>query len=448
MAKSVPTPPDAPLRQAVRLVLLRLVPFLLFMYVIAFLDRANVGFAEAELHADLGLSTAVYAFGAGLFFVGYAVLEVPSNLILHRVGARRWMCRIMVSWGLISAAMMFVQGATSFYVLRLLLGMAEAGFFPGVILYLTYWVPATHRGRAMGLFYLGLPLAQTVGGPLSGWLLGWDGLGGLHGWQWMFLVEGGIAVVVGVLAFFVLTDRPEDARWLSPAQQRSLTDAIERDNAAKTESPHRALSTLFDRRVLYFTALYFCIQIAVYGVTFFLPTQVADLTGEDVGLYVGLVTAIPWTCALITAVLATRLSDLYPRVRVPLATGLLVVSSAGITASAALSSPVLGLIALTLAASGFVAVQPVFWTFPVGYLSGVAAAAGIGLINSIGNLGGFLAPNLREWAEHAIGVPHSGLYALGVAPLLAAALVVGLPAFQRAGGREENPVQPAAPVRN
>ncbi|MBV8591978.1 MAG: MFS transporter, partial [Acetobacteraceae bacterium] len=254
------------LDRAIALARRRLVPFLLLMYVIAFLDRANVGFAKQAFQADTGISEAAYALGAGLFFLTYAILEVPSNLIMHRVGARVWMCRIMVTWGLISAAMMFISSETWFYILRLLLGAAEAGFFPGVILYLTYWFSDRVRGQIMGLFYFGAPLAFIFGSPLSGLLLELNGTAGLRGWQWMFLVEGLLATIVGVWAYWYLESKPAEAGWLPPAGKRALMAAVEGEEEARGQHGPAALSAAFtNSRVLLFIAIYFLIQMSVYG---------------------------------------------------------------------------------------------------------------------------------------------------------------------------------------
>ena len=402
----------------------RLVPFLLLMYILAFLDRANVGFAKESFQLDTGISEAAYAFGAGVFFAGYALLEVPSNLIMHRVGARIWMARIMVTWGLVSAAMMFAHTATTFYVLRLLLGIAEAGFFPGVILYLTYWFPSYARAKVMGLFYFGAPLAFILGSPISGLLLEMDGVLGLKGWQWMFMVEGLLATATGIWAYFYIDDKPADASWLDAEEKRVLNAAVAaEDQDKRVHGPHGVLAALCNPGVLYLSAIYFLIQVAVYGVVFYLPTQVAQLLGKKVGLEVGLVTAIPWICALIAAYLIPRYSDRTGERRWT-AAFTLAVAGAGIAVSAVASdSPLVALIALCFAASGFIAVQPLFWTFPTGYLSGAAAAGGIALVNSFGAAGGFTGPIVRTWAEQSFGWPLAGLYVLGLAAFIGAILI-------------------------
>jgi len=397
----------------------RLVPFLLLLYVLAFLDRVNVGFAKVAMMADTGLSAAAYAFGAGLFFIGYALLEVPSNLILHRVGARRWLARIMVTWGLISAGMMYAWSETAFYVMRLLLGAAEAGFFPGVILYLTYWFPAAQRGRILGMFYFGAPLAFIFGGPASGWIMEMNGWLGLRGWQWMFLIEGLLASIVGVWAYFYLTDRPAQAEWLSPEERDALQAAMDAEEAEKTAAggSHRVRDLLADTRVLHFCLIYFLIQISVYGVVFALPSQVERLLGQSAGLMVGLVTAIPWVCALIAAYAVPRL--LRGSRRKPGAVTVLFIAAVGLAVAGQPQAGV-ALAALSVAAAGFISVQPVFWTFPTERLSGAAAAGGIALINSIGNLGGFCAPSLREWAERRFESTSAGLWVLAASTCLAA----------------------------
>jgi MFS family permease len=414
------------LDRAIALARRRLVPFLLLMYIISFLDRANIGFAKQALQADTRISDAAYALGAGLFFLTYALLEVPSNLIMHRVGARLWMCRIMVTWGLISAAMLFVSGETLFYILRLLLGAAEAGFFPGVILYLTYWFPDRVRGQIMGLFYFGAPLAFIFGSPLSGLLLELDGVAGLKGWQWMFLIEGLLASVVGVWAYWYLDSKPVEARWLPLAEKQTLIAAVEREEHARGEHGPAALGAAFtNSRVLLFVAIYFLIQMSVYGVVFYLPTQVGQLLGKKVGFEVGLVVAIPWICAIVAAYVLPRAADRTGN-RHTIAALTLAVSGIGIAVSGA-TGPALALVALCFAASGFIAVQPMFWTFPTGYLSGVAAAGGIALINALGALGGFVAPNVKNWADATFGSATAGLYVLACTTLLGALLIVGMP---------------------
>lgn len=404
----------------------RLVPFLILMYTLAFLDRSNVGFAKQAFQADTGLSESAFALGAGLFFIGYALFEVPSNLMLHRVGARWWLARIMVTWGLVSAATMFAQGATSFYILRVLLGLAEAGFFPGVILFVTYWFPRRARGRILGLFYFGYPLSLMFGSPLSGLLLDFDGLGGLHGWQWMYLIEGLGASLIGIVAYWALSDRPEQADWLSPGERAALAAELAGEERAKAGEGPATLKRVFtDGRMLHFTLIYFLIQIGSYGVAFYLPTQVSALLGVKVGLEVGLVSAIPWAVALVAMAFWPDLAVRTGREKV---CGFLSILAIGVgLVIAGHTPPVVAVAALCLTTAGIASAQPIFWTFPTSYLGGVAAAGGIAAINSVGNLGGFFAPNLRVWAEAQFGAPVASLYALAVASALGAVLILLLP---------------------
>jgi MFS family permease len=398
----------------------RLVPFLLLMYIVAFLDRANIGFAKQVFQASTGVSDSAYALGAGLFFVGYALFGIPGNLIMQRLGARVWMCRIMIAWGLASAGMMFVRGTVSFYVLRLLLGSAEAGFFPGIILYLTYWFPNRVRGQILGLFYFGAPLAFILGGPLSGILLEMPARGLLN-WQWMFLVEGSLAVMAGLAAFWYLVDKPADAPWLRNAEGLALQAALAREERERqTHGPSAFLTALKDPKLFHFAAIYFLIQMSVYGVVFYLPTEVAAIMGKPVGLEVGLVAAIPWICALAATFWLPRLADRSKRHRM-IAVVILLVSG---VASALFLAPgaVVALASMCVAASGFIAVQPIFWTFPTSYLSGRAAAGGIATINAVGCLGGFVAPSIKVWADNRFGF-HAGLYVLAGFTLLTGGLI-------------------------
>lgn len=429
--------PDADVvKSALAKVTKHLIPFLLLMYVIAFIDRTNLGWAQQEWQANYGISTVSYTFGATLFFIGYAIFEVPSNLIMHKVGARWWMTRIMITWGLVAIGFMFVQGPTSFYVLRFLLGVAEAGFFPGVMVYLTYWFPAARRSWATGLFYMGLPIANMIGNPLSGGLLELDGRLGMDGIHWMFLVEGSLAVIVGFICPFVLVDRPVHAKWLTQQERDHLSSQIEIEEAAKEKAkPISWAKALGDPRILYFCFIYLCIQASVYGLTFFLPKQVTTMTGQKAGFEAALVTAIPWTVALIGVLLIPKIAD---RRQNHLAlTGLMLLfSGVGIAGSAFfLHTPVPALSLLSVAAVGFVCAQPIFWQLPTRYLSGAALAGATGLINAVGNLGGWLAPNLRTWAAEGVwGTTDSpneaaGLIVLGMAGVIGVLLILGLRLF-------------------
>ncbi|HUQ67488.1 MAG TPA: MFS transporter [Flavitalea sp.] len=402
----------------------RILPFLLLMYILAFLDRANLGFAKNAFQADTNLSDTVFAFGAGIFFIGYSIFEIPSNLILHRVGARRWMCRIMISWGIVSALMMFAHNTTTFYLFRFLLGVMEAGFFPGVIYYLTYWYPSAMRARSIGLFYFGIPLALILGGPLSGWLLELDGSAGLKGWQWMFMVEGILATLVGIWAFWYLDDQPATATWLNEDEKRSLKHILEKEESVKNlHGPASVSKALTDGRVLYLCSLYFLIQLAFYGVVYYLPSQVAMIVQQKVGFAVGLLTTIPWMCALVAAYLVSRYSDKTGE-RKKTASAALLFCFIGIITFALSHMPVISMIGLCFSAAGIIAVQPVFWTLPTSYLTGTAAAGGIAFINSLGTLGGFVAPNLKTWAEIRFHSPAAGMFVLAASALAGAMLVL------------------------
>ncbi|HWK44294.1 MAG TPA: MFS transporter [Stellaceae bacterium] len=413
------------LARAVRRAKWRLLPFLILMYLLSYLDRANIGYAKQMYQQSTGVTDAAFAFGAGVFFLTYAAFEVPSNLILYRVGTRVWMTRIMVTWGLVAAAMVFATSDTSFSAIRLLLGAAEAGFFPGAILYMTHWFPAKERSQVLGYFYFGSPLALMLGGPLSGALLDLDGLFGLAGWQLMFLVEGFLASAVGVWAYFYLTDRPADAAWMPEDEREALSRAVAAEEREKMASGKIGFgAVLRDPRLLHFAAIYFLIQISGYGVAFYLPTQVSALLGMKIGLEVGLVSAIPWACAIAAGLFWPGLAS-----RTGYRRSFAVVSLLGITGGlviAANATPAIAIAALCVVTMGIITAQPIFWTFPTGYLGGAAAAGGIAVINAIGNLGGFFAPNVKTAVEAAFHSTAAGLYVLASSALLAAILVTAI----------------------
>lgn len=393
----------------------------MMMYVVSFLDRANIGFAKQALQTYEGINERVYALAAGLFLLSYSLCGFPSNLILHHIGAKVWMTFLMVTWGLLSMATMFVTGSTSFYVLRLLLGVMEAGFFPGVILYLTYWFPNRVRGQMMGLFYLGVPLALIVGGPLSGLLLEMPRWGGLQGWQWMFLVEGFMAVALGSVAYWFVDNKPATAAWLPADEREALADALAQEEIERRSvGPAKLLPMLRDLRVLRFLLIYTLIQMSTYGAIFYLPAEISALLHKPAGLEVGLVSAIPWTCTLAAVYFLPKLADQWRNHRQVAALTLLVAGCASFVFPTA--GPKLGLVALSIAVSGFISVQPLFWTFPTAYLADVAAAGGIAVIG-MGNLGGFLAPNVKVWADEYFHSPRAGLYILAGLTLVDAALI-------------------------
>jgi D-galactonate transporter len=412
----------------------RLMPFLFLCYVVAYLDRVNVGFAKLQMLADLRFSDTVYGAGAGIFFIGYFLFEVPSNLLMARFGARRWIARIMVTWGLISAALMFAGSATSFYVLRFLLGAAEAGFFPGIILYLTYWYPARRRARMVALFMSGVAVAGVVGGPLSGWIMqACAGLYGLKGWQWLFLLEGLPSVLVGVWALFYLDDGIRAARWLAEDEKRLLEQAIADDNAGKQPLP---LAQVFRSGMVWLLALvYFLFVMGLYGVSFWLPQMIKSSGVQEV-FHVGLLAAIPYVVAAVAMVLAARHSDRTGERRWHAACAALAGAAGLIGATVYSDNTVLAMVSLSVATAGILSTFPLFWSLPTALLGGTAAAAGIALINSVGNLAGFVSPYLVGAVKDATGSTSAGMLVLAASLLLGAALVVTAVTAQAAGRQQ------------
>ena len=411
------------LQQALSKIRWRILPFVALMFAMAIIDRSNIGFAKHALQADTGLSNAAFALGAGIFFIGYAVFEVPSNLMLHKIGARIWLSRIMVTWGLVSAAMMFAHDETSFYILRFLLGVAEAGLSPGVVLYLTYWFPQNQRGSAYGIYYFGVPVSLMVGGPVSGWLLE-SAQFGLTGWQWMFVTEGLAASIIGVFAFFYLTDKPRDAKWLNTEEKAAIEHELEKEQLQKAnKGPSSWRAAMFNPVVLYFTLIYFTIQVSVYGVLFYLPTRIAELLGIGIGLKVGALTSIPWIATVCMLYLVTRHADRKGQ-QTRYAALMLAMAAVGMIGSTLSGNLVLVIMAFCVAAAGFITVQPLFWTLPTRFLGGAAAASGIAVIGALGNLGGFLAPTVKTWAEGYFNNPHAGMYFLAGTALLGALMLI------------------------
>ena len=410
--------------RAIHRVRRRLIPFLALVYFIAYLDRVNVGFAALQMNAALGFSNSVFGKGAGIFFIGYFLFEVPSNLILARVGARIWIARIAILWGLISISMMFIKTATSFYIVRFLLGAGEAGFFPGIVFYFTYWFPARERARAMAQFSTASMAAGIVGGPLSGILLSMRGAGGLDGWQWLFLVEGIPAVVLGIVAFFYLSDGPAHARWLPADEKAWLIAEMERERAAAATARTdvgSVRSGLFDPMVWLLAASLFLVVTSGYGFSFFLPQIVKGLSGAS-DLAVGLWTAVPFSVAAIGMITVAAHSDRTGERRVHVACcG--AVAALGLFAASIAPTPVLTFMSLSFAAIGLYAFTPPFWSLPTAFLRGDGAAAGIALINATGNLGGFLGPYVMGWARELTGDFATGLAVLAGAAVLSAAFV-------------------------
>ncbi|HBE9181515.1 TPA: MFS transporter [Serratia fonticola] len=387
----------------------RLIPFMLSLYILAFLDRANIGFAKESYQLDTGLSNEAYALGAGIFFVAYALLGAPANLLMRKFGAKNWIGCTTLAWGILSSAMAFADTEAKFLLVRTLLGAAEAGFFPGMIYLTSLWFPLKNRASVMGLFYMGAPLALTLGSPLSGALLEMHGFAGHAGWFWMFVIEGLLAVAAGIWTFFYLDDEPAKARFLSATEKQALIDELAAENRKKGAS--RILDGLRIPAIWHLALIYLIIQISVYGLIFFLPTQVAGLLGTKVGFTASLVAAIPWIAAMFGTYYIPRYADKTGALRNVAAVTLLV-AALGIGASALVASPALAIVALCFAAVGFIAVQPVFWTMPTMLLSGSALAAGVGFINMFGAIGGFLAPIIRVSGDRWFGNEIAGLLIL------------------------------------
>jgi ACS family tartrate transporter-like MFS transporter len=396
----------------------RLIPFLFLLYVVNILDRINVSFARLRMLEDLGLSEEVYAFGFGLFYIGYLLFEVPSNLILSRTGARRWIARIMVSWGLITSATMLVRGAGEFYLLRILLGFAEAGFFPGIILYLTYWFPARERARMVAFFMAASPLTGVLGNPISGAIMQWmDQMGGLHGWQWVFLLEGIPSVLLGLVVLVYLTDRPEKALWLTEEERHWLAAELASEDMHRGQRHARdLLSALLDGRVWLLIALYFTVAAASNAFGSYLPKLVKDRFSSFSEVQIGLLCALPNLCAVLCMIAngthSDRTGERRWHVAVPAFLAAAGWALAALTFTPWLDAPLLTLAALALVQSGIMSMLPTFWTLPTAFLRGVAAAGGIALINSVGNLGGFAGPNVLGQLKAGTGSFVPGLLAI------------------------------------
>jgi ACS family tartrate transporter-like MFS transporter len=400
----------------------RLIPFLCLCYAVNFLDRVNVGFAALAMNEDLGLTPSMFGAGAGIFFVGYILFEIPSNLALQRFGARIWIARIMISWGLIAAAMALVHSETSFYVMRFLLGVAEAGFFPGIILYLTYWFPARERARIVSLFMAAVPLATVIGGPVSGALLELHGLGGLKGWQWLFIVEALPAVLLGVVALKFLDDRPEDASWLSKKERHALASTLAAEAKATRKIGYAGLGQALTRpRVLVLGLLYFCLVVGLYGIGFWMP-QVIQTFGLT-PLKIGFLTAIPYFFAAIAMVIWGWHSDRSGERTWHVALPLLLAAFAFAWSASTLPLGLI-MIALTLATLGIYAAIGTFWSLPTAILTGTGAAAGLALVNSMGNLGGLAGPSIVGVIKQATGSFTAALLFLAGALLLAALIAL------------------------
>ena len=395
----------------------RLIPFMFVLYVIAYLDRVNVGFAALQMNADLKFSAAVYGLGSGIFFIGYFLFEIPSNLILGRIGARIWIARIMITWGIVASATAFIQGPRSFYLVRFLLGLAEAGFFPGMILYLTYWFPARHRARTVALFMTATAVSGVISGPVSGTLLTMHGTGGLSGWQWLFILEGVPAVLLGIVVFFYMTDRPEKAKWLSKEERAWLINRLKDEKVRKSQfGIERFMHALKSGRVWLLCLIYLSIVIGLYGVGLWMPLIIKGVSGLS-DFMVGIVSVFPYLLAAVGMTFIGISSDRTGERRLHTA-GSIALAAAGMVLTAYTRNPVLELVSLSLVAIGIWGTLGPFWALATSFLSGTAACGGIALINSVGNLGGFVGPYIVGVIKDITGVFKYGLIVLAVILLI------------------------------
>jgi ACS family tartrate transporter-like MFS transporter len=416
-------------RRVLRKISLRIVPFIMLLYFIAFIDRVNIGFAALTMNKELGFSPTGFGFGAGIFFLGYFLFEVPSNLVLDKVGARIWIARVMITWGLISGAMAFVQGPNSFYALRFLLGAAEAGFFPGIILYLSYWFPARQRAAVTAIFMAAAPLSTVLGSPVSGALLEMHGLYGLSGWQWMFIIEAAPALVLGVVVLFYMTDRPEKAKWLQDDERNWLVTTMNAEAAKKAGTAgHSVWRGLADLRVIALALVYFGTSAGLYTLGIWAPQIIKEFGLSS--LHVGFLNALPGIVAVVAMVLWARHSDRSGE-RTWHVVGACMLASLGLVLAGFAGTVLAVLLTLTLVNVGISAAKPPLWSMPTMFLSGSAAAAGIATINSIGNLGGFVGPAMIGWIKDLTGSFQGGLFFVAALLVVSAVLTLVFARSQR-----------------
>ncbi|NUG21318.1 MFS transporter [Acinetobacter lactucae] len=419
---------DTALRKsAYRKIAFRLMPFLMLCYFCAYLDRVNVGFAKLQMMSDLQFSEAVYGLGAGIFFIGYFLCEVPSNIVLHKVGARRWIARIMITWGILSGCFAFVQTEWQFYTLRFLLGVAEAGLAPGLLLYLTYWFPSYRRARMTVLWFIAIPISGMIGGPLSGLIM--DRMSGVHGWfgwQWMFVIEAIPTVLVGLLVLAVLKDSVQDANWLTQDEKNLVKQELAQDNQHK-EGHASVKEFIADKRLWLLAGIYFCVVMGQYAITFWLPTLIRN-SGISDNWHIGLLTSLPYMCAIVVMILAGRSGDHFQERRwhliIPMCAGAIALTFATLFAS----NLTLSLICLCIAASGVLTASSLFWMLPTNFLGGVSAAAGIAAVNSFANLAGFCSPYLIGWITTNTGSNAIGMFLITAVLIFGASLVLRVPA--------------------
>ncbi|MCG6037337.1 MFS transporter [Acinetobacter baumannii] len=414
-------------KSAYRKIAFRLMPFLMLCYFCAYLDRVNVGFAKLQMMSDLQFSEAVYGLGAGIFFIGYFLCEVPSNIVLHKVGARRWIARIMITWGILSGCFAFVQTEWQFYALRFLLGVAEAGLAPGLLLYLTYWFPSYRRARMTVLWFIAIPISGMIGGPLSGLIM--DRMSGVHGWfgwQWMFLIEAIPTVLVGLLVLAVLKDSVQDANWLTQDEKNLVKQELAQDNQHK-EGHASVKEFITDKRLWLLAGIYFCVVMGQYAITFWLPTLIRN-SGISDNWHIGLLTSLPYMWAIVVMILAGRSGDHFQERRwhliIPMCAGAIALTFATLFAS----NLTLSLICLCIAASGVLTASSLFWMLPTNFLGGVSAAAGIAAVNSFANLAGFCSPYLIGWVTTNTGSNAIGMFLITAVLIFGASLVLRVPA--------------------
>ncbi|MFX5508684.1 MFS transporter [Acinetobacter baumannii] len=414
-------------KSAYRKIAFRLMPFLMLCYFCAYLDRVNVGFAKLQMMSDLQFSEAVCGLGAGIFFIGYFLCEVPSNIVLHKVGARRWIARIMITWGILSGCFAFVQTEWQFYTLRFLLGVAEAGLAPGLLLYLTYWFPSYRRARMTVLWFIAIPISGMIGGPLSGLIM--DRMSGVHGWfgwQWMFVIEAIPTVIVGLLVLAVLKDSVQDANWLTQDEKNLVKQELAQDNQHK-EGHASVKEFIADKRLWLLAGIYFCVVMGQYAITFWLPTLIRN-SGISDNWHIGLLTSLPYMCAIVVMILAGRSGDHFQERRwhliIPMCAGAIALTFATLFAS----NLTLSLICLCIAASGVLTASSLFWMLPTNFLGGVSAAAGIAAVNSFANLAGFCSPYLIGWVTTNTGSNAIGMFLITAVLIFGASLVLRVPA--------------------
>ncbi|EJF88908.1 MFS transporter [Bartonella tamiae] len=410
------------LNQAVSKTWLRLMPLLFILYFVAFIDRVNIGFAKDAMQSDIHLSNSAYALGAGIFFAAYALFGVPANLILNKIGARIWISLTTAVWGVLSALTGFITSEFQFIVLRFLLGLAEAGFYPGILLMASIFFPDKVRGSVVGAFVLAVPFALALGSPISGALLELHGFLGHAGWTWMFFLEGLPAAFIGIFCFFYLDDKPATARFLTHEERKVLSGQINQEN--KKQQISKVSDAIKSPAVWHLALIYGFLQIGVYGMIFFLPSQVATLMGTTLGFKASLVAAIPYIAAFFGVYYIPRFTDKLPSRRISVSTFIVVLAAIGLTVSA-FAPAFIALIGLSVAAVGFIAVQPIFWTFPPQVLSGAALAAGIGFCTMIGAVGSFFAPIIRAETENFFQNETAGLITLTIFSLICAAMIFG-----------------------